>query len=458
MELTTKQTIAIDYLEDDVTSELYYGGAAGGGKTKLGCYFQLKRRCKYPGTRGLLGRAKLKTLKETTLQTFFETAKEQGIVRGSHFDLTSANDKQYPNCLVFANESLIYLKDLFAYPADPDFDELGSLEITDAFIDEAPQVTVKAKNIVKSRMRYKLDLYGLTPKLVMAGNPSKGWPYADFYKAFKEKSLPEYRKFIQALPKDNPHLPKSYFDTLLSLDKNSRERLAFGNWEYDDNPDALIDYEKIVDLFTNNFTSLDGEQFITVDAARLGSDKIVVGHWKGWRVKIYVYEMKRITESYVLVRDIKNRNNIATSNIIVDEDGVGGGLVDMLGCNGFLNNGSPLPDPDAPMTAVNGKVMPENYFNLQTQCCYRLARRINNNGVYIECDDVDMQEEIKQDLEYLMAYKRDSDGKKRILPKDLVKKEIGRSPDYRDMLMMREYFELQPTFELWGIDDAGLIN
>jgi phage terminase large subunit len=465
MILTIKQTRALDLLESEQITEGYYGGAAGGGKTKLGCYWQLKRRFKYPATRGLLGRAKLKTLKETTLQTFFETAKEQGVKRGVHFDLTSSQDKEFPNCLVFENDSLIYLKDLFAYPSDPEFDELGSLEITDAFIDEAPQVTAKAKNIVKSRMRYKLVeydddgklLWKIKPKLLMAGNPSKGWPYSEFYKAAKDGTLEKHRAFIQALPKDNKHLPDSYIETLLTLDKNSRERLAFGNWEYDDDPDALCDYDKIVDIFTNDFPELDdGKFYITADVARLGSDKIVIGLWKGWRcIKIWVFEKKRITESYELIKEIKNQYNVPTSNIICDEDGVGGGLVDLLGCNGFVNNSRALPDPTTPMTVNNGKSVPENYENLQAQCCYRLARRVNKNGLYVCCEDVDVVEDIKQDLEYLKSFQRDKDGKKKIMPKDKVKENIGRSPDYRDMIMMREWFDLRAIEANYMISSTG---
>lgn len=143
MKLTRKQTIAIDFLDDDITEELYYGGAAGGGKTDLGCYWQIKRRLKYPGTRGLIGRSSLKTLKETTLQTFFERAKKQNIINGVHYQITSAQDKAYPNCILFYNGSVIYLRDLFAYPSDPDFDELGSLDLTDCFVDESPQITAK---------------------------------------------------------------------------------------------------------------------------------------------------------------------------------------------------------------------------------------------------------------------------------------------------------------------------
>jgi phage terminase large subunit len=40
----------------------------------------------------------------------------------------------------------------------------------------------------------------------------------------------------------------------------------------------------------------------------------------------------------------------------------------------------------------------------------------------------------------------DKDGKKAVIPKDKVKENIGRSPDYSDTLMMREYFDLAPQF------------
>jgi phage terminase large subunit len=38
----------------------------------------------------------------------------------------------------------------------------------------------------------------------------------------------------------------------------------------------------------------------------------------------------------------------------------------------------------------------------------------------------------------------DKDGKKQVMPKDKVKEMIGRSPDFSDTLMMREWFELAP--------------
>lgn len=444
MDLTTKQTQAFDYLEDNnKITEVYYGGAAGGGKSALGSYWQLKRRIKYPGTRGLLGRASIKTLKETTLQTFFDIAKKQGVKRSVQFDLTSAQDKEFPNCLVFINGSMIYLKDLFNYPSDPDFDELGSLEITDAFIDEASQITDKAKNIVRSRIRYKLDENGLTPKMLMSGNPSKNWAYIDFYKPFKDFQLRYDRRFIQALPGDNPNLPASYIESLKGLDKISRARLLDGNWEYDDDPAALISYDKIIDCFTNDFIE-EGEDFITVDVARFGNDKTIIGHWKGFRVKLYQFKGLSVTETAAKVKLFQDKFNIPNSRTIADEDGVGGGVVDILKCKGFVNGSTALPNPLKPKDN-KGNLKPENYVNLKSQCYYRMAERMNGSGIYIEVDSIEMKADVIQELEQVKQHNMDKDGKKAVVPKDKVKDLIGRSPDYSDTLMMREYFELKPA-------------
>lgn len=427
MILTIKQTKALDYLEDSKTVETYYGGAAGGGKSALGCYWQLKRRMKMPGTRGLLGRSSLKTLKETTLQTFFDIAKKQAVKRGVHFELTSAQDKENPNCLVFKNGSIIYLKDLFSYPSDPDFDELGSLELTDAFIDEAPQVSDKAKGIVRSRIRYKLDEFGLIPKMLMCGNPSKNWAYYDFYQPNKAGQIREDRAFIQALPNDNPNLPQSYIDSLMGLEKNSRERLLYGNWEYDDDPAALIDYEKILFAF-NNDKILPGKKSISCDVARFGKDKTVIGLWDGMRVKLSLFRGLKVTEVADQILLLMQKHSIPISRVVADEDGVGGGVVDILGCIGFVNNSSP--------------VCGENYNNLKSQCYYKLAERINNGEIFIECEDSELKADIIQELENVKQYNMDKDGKKQVLPKDKIKEIIGRSPDYADTIMMREYLDI----------------
>ena len=151
MKLNLKQTKALDYLEDQITTELLFGGGAGGGKSILGAYWLAKMCLKYPESRWVMGRSSMKTLKETTYVSFLKMAKLQGLEVDRHFQVTSPQHKDYPNCILFPNKSVILMKDLEFYPSDPDFDELGSLEITGYFIDEANQITEKAKNIIGSR-------------------------------------------------------------------------------------------------------------------------------------------------------------------------------------------------------------------------------------------------------------------------------------------------------------------
>lgn len=434
MQLLPKQKNAVYYLNDRVTSELIYGGAAGGGKTALGCLREIEQAQKYPGSRGLLGRSKLKTLKETTLNTFFEQARIHGVTDQFKFN---AQD----NIVHWKNGSDTLLKDLFLYPSDREFDSLGSLEITRAFIDECNQVVHKAWDVVGSRIRYKLNEFDLMPKQLGTCNPSKGWIYSKIYKPNKDGTLPEYMKFIQALPKDNPHLPPSYVQRLLRMEKNSRERLYYGNWEYDDDPAALMTIDAINNIFSNTHVR-SGGKYITVDVARFGSDSTVIWVWDGLRaIKMVVLVKKPVTWVAQEVAKLKNEYGIPLSNVIVDEDGIGGGVVDILGCRGFVNNSSPL---------FGG-----NFDNLKAQCSYKLAEKVNSGDLYLGCvkepDDV---AEIIEELEQIKQRDMDKDGKKKIVTKDTVKELLGRSPDKVDGIMMRMLAELDELMD----DDISVMR
>lgn len=430
MRLISKQENAVYYLKDNITKEVVYGGAAGGGKSALGVLWIIEQCQKYPETRWLIGRSKLKALKETTLNTFFELTSKLELSNQFHYNSQSG-------VITWNNKSEILLKDLFLYPADPNFDSLGSLEITGAFIDECNQISYKAWQIVKSRIRYKLNDYNLEPKMLGTCNPSKNWVYNQFYLKDKNKTIEKDKKFIQALPKDNPHLPPSYLESLLTLDENSKQRLYYGNWEYDNDPSKLIDFEKIQNVFTNEFVE-GGKMYISADVARFGSDKMVICVWSGFKViDIISLNKSSIVEIAQLIRELATKYQVPISNVIIDEDGVGGGVVDMLkGCKGFVNNSKPL--------TVENQVV--QYQNLKTQCYFKLAELIQSDKIYINCKEQTIIDEITKELEMVKRDNIDSDGKLQIISKEKVKASIGRSPDYSDALMMRMYFCFEQTF------------
>ena len=425
--LLPKQLAAFKYLNDKVTNELFYGGAAGGGKSLLIAIWLSHRCLKYPGSRWLMGRSELKTLKETTLATFF--------------DLTSAlgwgklyNYNQQSGVIKWTNGSEILLKDLKYYPSDPNFDGLGSLEISGAVIDECPQVTHRAKEIVKSRIRYKLDEFGLIPKMLMTGNPAKNWVYTEFYNPAKKGQLPKERAFLPALVTDNPYLPTSYIDNLRNLKHEAdKQRLLYGNFDYDDDPAALIDYEAQNDLFHNEHIQPDAlNKYMTCDIAGRGSDCFRIGVWHGW-VLVEDFEMPISSGKEVVdkIREIKVRCGVPNSNLIYDADGVGGGVDGFFpGAKAFLNGGSPL----------NG----ENYENLKTQCYYKLAELINARQMWVKAKkSPDQIELITQELGQVKRRAMDADGKLKIIRKEDVKDNIGRSPDYSEMMMTRCFFALK---------------
>lgn len=298
IKLSDKQKTALVILEDNETNELLYGGGAGGAKSFLGCFWVLKMCLKYPGTRYLIGRSVLKTLKETTIKTLFEVISKQQIPPNVYRYNAQTNE------IVFYNKSEIIFKDLFSYPSDPNFDELGSLEITGCFIDEAIQVKEKAKNIVKSRIRFNLDKYcdtcgsqikkeilkvnedgkpilwkcdkshttkGLIPKMLYTSNPGKGWLYKEFYQPYIKNQLPENKKFVQSLLTDNPYISEYYAENLESLDKESKQRLLHGNWDYE--ADGYVYDESKVNRFKLSDIDISTGQIINyADVADSGID------------------------------------------------------------------------------------------------------------------------------------------------------------------------------------------
>ena len=420
-DLTSKQKQALKYMFDDTTTELLYGGAAGGGKSFLLVAYAIITSLKYPGVRGLIGRSKLDALKKTTLNTFFDVCSQWNIKAGEHYTYNAQS-----NIIKFYNDSEILLKDLFLYPSDANFDSLGSLELTYACIDEANQITEKAKNVLSSRLRYKLDEYGLIPKLYMSCNPAKGWVY-NIYKNSRDNTLPQHKKFIQALVSDNKHISKHYTAQLNKLDEISKARLLRGDWEYDDSKDALIEYDAIINTFSNVVPT--GDKYITADIARFGKDKTAIYLWNGLQVaEIVVLDMSSMVDVANKIKEIQQREGVKLSNIIVDEDGVGGGAKDILRCKGFVNNSK----------AIRG----ENYTNLKTQCYYKLADLINKGQIGISTNDIRFKEAMIQELEQVRRVNMDKDTKLAIMSKDKIKDLIGRSPDYSDALMMRCYYEL----------------
>lgn len=432
-----KQKLVCRYWNDNAVNDIAYGGSKGSGKSYLGCSLIFGDAFTYDGTHFFIARKKLNDIRKFTIPSIHEVFQHWGLTE--KYYRYNGQD----NFFELFNKSRVYLLEAKFLPSDPQYYRFGSMQMTRGWIEEAGEFEEVAKNNLNASIgRWKNDVYKLVPKLLQTCNPSKNYLYKDYYKKNKEGKIEDWRKFVQALPQDNKMLPDGYLENLhRTLSPNEKERLLYGNWEYDNDPATLIEYEKILDCFTNDFVE-KGERYITADIARFGSDKTVLGLWNGWQVKLYSYKGLSVTETAGKIKELQRMHGIANSNTIADEDGVGGGVVDILGCNGFVNNSRALPNP---ITHEE-----ENYNNLKSQCYFRLAERINKSGLYIDCSDPDTKKLIIEELEQVKQHNMDKDAKKQVLPKEKVKELIGRSPDFSDTLMMREYFELKPRLSWIG--------
>lgn len=444
LDLNPKQLEALNILTDKETEHLVFGGGAGGGKTYLGCIWQAFSCMAYEDVRYFVARKTLKIAKRTVLKSFFKLAKLHNLVK----DVDYTWQEQKAVIYFPKTESEIQLLEVKFNPSDPLFEDLGSEEFTGGWFEEGGEIVFGAFDTGKTRVgRQNNDLHGLAPKILTTCNPKKNWLYRTVYKPFVEGVLEKTTKFIQSLVGDNPKIDSNYAKNLGAIkDPVKRQRLKDGIWEYDDSEDSLITYEEIQGIFQNTVAEPSTKRFITCDVARLGKDLTVIFVWQGFTIiDITTFEKNTITECVKKIDELSRRHKVQNKNIIIDESGLGGGVVDAFhGVRGFVANSKVL----------NG----ENYDNLKSQCGFYLADYIKKKDIKCQCNE-SQKDTITNELEQLRQKNIHKDGKNALVPKDEMKAKLGgKSPDYLDNFIMRMLPELV-NIDLGTInyyDDASL--
>lgn len=435
--LLDEQNRALNYLMSPDfyhIREILYGGAKGGGKSFLGCLFTGTMCMFYPGVSYFVARKNLTDLRKHTIPSFFEAFKIQGITP----DQYKFNGQD--NIFNFANGSRILLISTEYQPGDPLYERFGSMQNTGGWIEEGGEHSEDAYNNLKISIgRCKNLEYNLPFKLLITANPKKGWMSENFI-----KNRSKDKRFIPSFAKDNIFLPPEYIKTLNGLtDKVARQRLLMGNWDYDDDDNSLLSYEKISDCFTNSFVD-SGEMFISSDIA-ITNDKFVVIVWSGMRIKeiVAINNASKPVETMVnnvLTRvvdytPLKNEYDRLTvkwkvprSNICYDADGIGKDVKDFLRGSVGLHTGQK-------------SIYPE-YFNLRSELLYKLAEIINGNRLFFDCYvEPKLKETIISELGLIKTHAEIGE-KLRIIPKSDMKDIIKRSPDLLDALAYRMLFKI----------------
>ena len=429
-----KQEVALKYLLDDKTTAIWYWGAAWWGKSYLGVFRIWMMAMQYPWTRWFIGRKELTNLMKTTMQSYWDMKRDYNIPDYAMGKLDWKN-----NIIKYQNGSQVYLLDLAYKPADPMYARLWSMEFTWGFVDESAEIADSALTILRTRVWRQLnDEYKLKPKILETFNPDKWHVYQDYYKLRKEKALPEWKVFIPSLATDNPHLSPDYIAQLERSDEITRQRLLYGNFDYDDTNSKLFRTDEVMDMFTT-LVDRTWTNYLSVDVARQWKDSTRIVVWD-WLVAIRCEKLQWATTDVVAqrIKDLEYQYNVHRHNIVVDTDWLWVWVADQVRwCYQFHNASRPIETESS-----------WNFWNLKTQCYYKLQELAEKRKIRLELDWTD-REELVLELENILVKNLDKDGKRLLESKEDMKKRLwNKSPDIADAIMMRMVYSLEWTEEI----------
>ncbi len=317
-----KQLYTLQLLNSPDITSIGYGGSARGGKSWIASEWLVMNCLAYANTGWGLGRKELKTLKRTTLLTLFKVF--------SKYKLEFRKDyvyNQQDQIITFKNFSQIFLIDTAHQPNDPLYTRFGGYELTGCVIDESNETPYEAIEILSGRCGFRKNIeYNLPARTLETFNPDKGHVYNRFYLPHKNNKEQPNTRFIKALPADNPDPAVTIWvkQQIETASEITIQRLVYGNFDYDESKDKLIEPDADNDYFTNSHVKLTGIKYITADIARMGRDSTMIRVWDGLTV-IDRKEIKqsRINETVDAIRAIAVKYSVPMSKTIVDEDGVG---------------------------------------------------------------------------------------------------------------------------------------
>lgn len=329
-----------------------------------------------------------------------------------------------------------------------------------------------------------------TIKIPVWGHPNVSWAYDDAHQLH-----PWIRDAIGL--KDGKCLPRSQWQGRLanlkdpvpgavSIEWISKVEFKFGResayWqsrvcaEFPDNiADGILPYSWLVaarnryDMHPDYWDAIARDNYwnFGLDVADGGGDRHALAMWGGRSVLYGV-------ESFIPLGDLEDTMRIASiagrkittfgdAQIAVDNTGVGSGTLGDLRREGYLASACTFGSA-ATATPTDGV----GYKNFKTQLFWELRESLQRGEVAI----APLGENEAEIFEELAAHRYSTDSKDIIycLPKETVKKELGRSPDLADAVIIgrslsaidRSVSEPEPEKEPWErvekLDEMGHLD
>lgn len=446
---TERQWSALLALQDPSVVDVLFGGAKGGGKSHLLCSWSFAAavsladkfgltRTNKPLHVGWMGRKQGTDFTATTLQTWYR------IIPTTEYEVKSSTEKEPKHILIQGRVAV----DFGGLDKREDINKFNSAEYAFICIDQAEETTKDDVAVLQGSRRLTINGKPLKYKGLYTANPANCWLKDDFITNPDKK-----KRFIQSLPSDNPYLPPGYIETLKDSFGHRPELLEaylYGSWDMSDDIDQCIKYIWLeqADSFTQINFKNKTRKYITVDVARYGDNETVCYYMEDTDiVDELIYGQRGIDYTVRRVTAWSREHNECP--VIVDEGGVGGGVVDFLPNNGVTviaadNGAKPKQQSNDPMY---------RYGNRRAEVWDYVAKNFNLGEIELHHKDAKLRKQL-----CTPKYKYNN-GRVFIESKEEITKRLGRgqSPDRADAYVNGIYYgkSVTPTDKL-GIIEAGV--
>ena len=323
-EFHERQTAALDALEEPGVLEVLYGGAKGGGKSVLGCrwvylyadwireFFNIKPSG-YPVPVGFMGRKQSVDFNNTTLETW---------KRFIPPNLYTIN-KQDKEIIIKGAVKI----DFGGLDRTETIQKFNSAEYAFFFLDQAEECSQDDIAVLRGTRRLKIGDRAIPPKGLLTANPRNNWLKPEFI-----QSNDPQKRFIPALPADNPYLAESYIDILKDAFKHRPallEAYLYGSWDAQEDDDVIIRDVWIRNCQTLHFHTDSTRCLIAYDAARFGDDETVIYYMENTRIeraRIYGQKDLMYTANYIhdLATEASSAHDGIRPDIVGDVNGMPG--------------------------------------------------------------------------------------------------------------------------------------
>lgn len=403
---------------------------------------------------GTLGAGKSRWLRWMAAYWLMKWYEETGIpsIRAGIFceDYPALNDRhltyvkeEFPSWLGRFNEQRHEFKfereyggGVIAFRNLDDPEKYLSVEFAFEGMDEINRNTFETFNKLRRRLRWP----GIeNPKFAGACNPvGEPWVRDMWIDRIFPDELREVKDqfyFVEALPSDNPYLPKSYYDSLATQDTTFIKAALEGDWHaYDvfmdkDGYMPIISSNVIRDAQTASPDDHVGIKVVCVDPAAGGDESAI--DLCSETVKEVVFSQKLIDTMVLAGLAVKTARDRGASVIAIDKTGLGKPIYDRI--KELIKD-----DPDIDILGVDFGDKPDDELQFKdnkAELFWQDKLWIMKGGKLVKHSRWNEWNNIK--------YKVSSDGIIELEPKDRLRKRGAPSPDVLDAGVLFQAVDLE---------------